>query len=82
MTAEDVKYSLERSHNESALARLAMLDHCEVIDDFTVKCVLPNPDASFLPALTNGGNVYSFQKKKLKVGEMSLELILQEPLLL
>ena len=57
MTAEDVKYSLERSHNESALARLAMLDHCEVIDDFTVKCVLPNPDASFLPALTNGGNV-------------------------
>lgn len=57
MTAEDVKYSLERSHNESALARLAMLDHCEVIDDFTVKCVLPNPDASFLAALTNSGNV-------------------------
>lgn len=57
MTAEDVKYSLERSHNESALARLAMLDHCEVIDEYTVKCVLQTPDASFLPALTNSGNV-------------------------
>lgn len=57
MTAEDVKYSLERSHNESALARLTMLDHCEVIDDFTVKCVLQSPNASFLAALTNSGNV-------------------------
>lgn len=57
MTAEDVKFSLERSHNESALARLTMLDHCEVIDDFTVKCVLGSPDAAFLPALTNSGNV-------------------------
>lgn len=57
MTAEDVKYSLERSHNESALARLTMLDHCEVIDEFTVKCVLQSPDAAFLPALTNSGNV-------------------------
>ncbi len=57
MTAEDVKYSLERSHNESALARLTMLDHCEVIDEFTVKCVLESPNASFMAALTNGGNV-------------------------
>ena len=57
MTAEDVKYSLERSHNESALARLTMLDHCEVIDEFTVKCVLQSPNASFLAALTNSGNV-------------------------
>ena len=57
MTAEDVKYSLERSANESALARLAMLDHCEVIDDFTVECHLKSPNASFLAALYNGGNV-------------------------
>lgn len=57
MTAEDVKYSLERSHNESALARLTMLDHCEVIDDTHVKCVLESPNASFLAALTNSGNV-------------------------
>lgn len=57
MTAEDVKFSLERSHNESALARLTMLDHCEVIDDTHIRCVLDGPDASFLAALTNSGNV-------------------------
>ena len=57
MTAEDVKYSLERSANESALARLAMLDHCEVIDEFTVECHLKSPNASFIAALYNGGNV-------------------------
>lgn len=57
MTADDVKYSLERSANESALARLAMLDHCEVIDDFTIECHLKSPNASFLAALYNGGNV-------------------------
>lgn len=57
MTAEDVKYSLERSHNESALARLTMLDHCDVIDDTHIKCVLESPNASFLAALTNSGNV-------------------------
>ena len=43
MTAEDVKFSLERSHNESALARLTMLDHCEVIDDTHIVCVLESP---------------------------------------
>lgn len=57
MTAEDVKFSLERSHNESALARLTMLDHCEVIDDTHILCVLDGPDSSFLAALTNSGNV-------------------------
>ena len=57
MTAEDVKFSLARSHNESALARLTMLDHCEVIDDTHIKCVLDSPNASFLAALTNSGNV-------------------------
>ena len=57
MTAEDVKFSLERSHNESALARLTMLDHCEVIDDTHIVCVLESPNSSFLAALTNSGNV-------------------------
>lgn len=57
MTAEDVKYSLERSHNDSALARLTMLDHCEVIDDTHILCVLDAPNSSFLAALTNSGNV-------------------------
>lgn len=57
MTAEDVKYALERSANDSALDRLQMLDHCEVIDDTHIKCVLTSPNASFLAALTNSGNV-------------------------
>lgn len=57
MTAEDVKYSLERSARESALTRLSMLDYCEVIDDTHIKCVLTSANASFMAALTNPGNV-------------------------
>lgn len=56
MTAEDVKYSLERSHAESAAQRLTMLDHCNVIDDTHIECVLPAPNAAFLTALTDAGN--------------------------
>ena len=57
VVAEDVKYSLERSATESAMNRLAMLDHCNVVDDHTVECVLKAPNASFLTALTDAGNV-------------------------
>jgi ABC-type transport system substrate-binding protein len=57
LTAEDVKYSLERSHELSALQRLDMLDHCEVISDTEVVCYLPEPNAVFLTALTDAGNV-------------------------
>ena len=56
-TAEDVKYSLERSANESAMNRLSMLDHVEVISPTEVKCVLKERNASFLTALTDRGNV-------------------------
>ena len=46
VVAEDVKYSLERSATESAMNRLDMLDHCNVVDDHTVECVLKAPNAS------------------------------------
>ncbi|WP_461811219.1 ABC transporter substrate-binding protein [Faecalimonas sp.] len=57
MTAEDVKYSLERSAKESALNRLDMLDHVEIVNDFEVNCYLKTPNAAFLAALNNGGNI-------------------------
>jgi peptide/nickel transport system substrate-binding protein len=57
MKAEDVKFSLERSRRQSALNRLAMLDHVEVVNDFEVNCYLESPNSSFITALTNGGNV-------------------------
>lgn len=57
MTAEDVKYSLERSHELSAMNRLDMLDHCEVTSDTEVVCYLTEPNAVFLTALTDAGNV-------------------------
>lgn len=57
VVAEDVKYSLERSATESSMNRLDMLDHCNVVDDHTVECVLKAPNASFLTALTDAGNV-------------------------
>ncbi len=56
LTAEDIKYSLERSANESAMERLTMLDHCEVKGEFEIDCYLKTPDATFLTFLTDGGN--------------------------
>jgi ABC-type transport system substrate-binding protein len=57
MTAADVKYSLERSAKQSAMKRLAALDHVDVVNDNEVKCYLNSPDASFLTVLTDAGNV-------------------------
>lgn len=56
VTAEDIKYSLERSAYESSMNRLSMLDHCNVISDTQIECVLKAPAASFLTALTDAGN--------------------------
>ena len=56
MTAEDIKYSLERSANDPAMNRLDMLDHCNVISDTEIECVLTSPNSSFLTALTDAGN--------------------------
>ena len=57
MTAEDVKYSLERSLKLSAMNRLDMLDHCEAVSDTELVCYLAEPNAVFLTALTDAGNV-------------------------
>lgn len=55
-TADDVKYSLERA-KEAKNVTLVMLDHVEVIDDFTVKCVLNEANAIFMDALTGPTNM-------------------------
>jgi peptide/nickel transport system substrate-binding protein len=57
LVAEDVKYSLERSHELSAMKRLDMIENVEVINDFEIIVHLPEPNAAFLTALTNSGNV-------------------------
>ncbi len=57
MTAADVKYALERSATESAMNRLGMLDHVEIVNDFEVKCYLKEPNSAFLTVLTDAGNV-------------------------
>lgn len=57
MTAEDIKYSLERSLELSAMNRLDMIESVEVINDFEVVVHLPNPNSAFLTALTNSGNI-------------------------
>lgn len=56
MVAEDVKYSLERSLNESAMKRLNDLKTAEVVDDTTIKLTLKAPNAAFLARLTDVGN--------------------------
>ena len=55
MVADDVKYSLERSNELSANSRIK-IDHCEVVDDTTVKVYLPSPSSTFLTTLTDAGN--------------------------
>ncbi len=57
VTAEDVKFSLERSATQSAMNRLSMLESVEVVSDFELICKLKGPDAAFLTVLTDAGNV-------------------------
>src|SRR5699024_4741582 len=56
MTAEDVKYSLERSAKESAMNRLDPVSHVEVLSEFEVEVHLNEPDATLLALLTDTGN--------------------------
>ncbi|AST93885.1 peptide ABC transporter substrate-binding protein [Sutcliffiella cohnii] len=57
MTAEDVKYSLERSVNDSALNRLTGVESFEVTGEFEVTMHLTAPNASILAMLTDPGNI-------------------------
>jgi ABC-type transport system substrate-binding protein len=56
MTAEDVKYSLERSAKLSVMKRLRMLDHVQVVSPTEVKLYLNEPNAAILAVLTDAGN--------------------------
>ncbi|MDI2587618.1 ABC transporter substrate-binding protein [Psychrobacillus sp. NEAU-3TGS] len=57
MTAEDVKYSLERSAKESAMNRLRGVTSVEVTGEFEVKLHLESPNAALLAMLTDAGNM-------------------------
>ncbi|WP_209123635.1 ABC transporter substrate-binding protein [Alkalihalobacillus sp. BA299] len=57
MTAEDVKYSLERSAKQSAMNRLRMVDRVDVVDEFTVNLHLNEKNSALLAVLTDAGNV-------------------------
>jgi peptide/nickel transport system substrate-binding protein len=57
MVAEDIKYSLERSFQLSAMKRLDMIKSVEVVNDYEIIVHLPEPNAVFLTALTNSGNI-------------------------
>ncbi|AOV08726.1 ABC transporter substrate-binding protein [Sporosarcina ureilytica] len=57
MTAEDVKYSLERSANESVMNRLRGVTKVEVVDEFTVDVHLESPNAALFAVLTDAGNI-------------------------
>jgi ABC-type dipeptide transport system, periplasmic component len=56
MTAEDVKYSLERSAKKSAMKRLRMLKSVTVLDGNKIKVTIDKPNAAFLAVLTDRGN--------------------------
>ncbi|WP_078544752.1 ABC transporter substrate-binding protein [Litchfieldia alkalitelluris] len=57
MTAEDVKYSLERSAEHSAQNRLAGVESVEVTGEFEVAIHLEQPNSAFLAMLTDQGNI-------------------------
>ncbi|MCT6922861.1 ABC transporter substrate-binding protein [Metasolibacillus sp.] len=57
MTAEDVKYSLERSAKESAMNRLNGVTEVKVVSDYEVEIHLATPNAALLAMLTDAGNI-------------------------
>ncbi|QAA21624.1 ABC transporter substrate-binding protein [Sporolactobacillus terrae] len=56
MTASDVKYSLERSLNKSAMNRIRDIKKINVINDHKLEIQLETPYAAFLAMLTDMGN--------------------------
>lgn len=57
MTAEDVKYSLERSAEESVQNRLSGVSSVDVVDESTVKINLEEPNSALINMLTDPGNM-------------------------
>ncbi|MFD1416078.1 ABC transporter substrate-binding protein [Oceanobacillus jeddahense] len=57
MTAEDVKFSLERSAEDSAQNRLEGVESVEVTDEFEVVVHLEEPNGALLAMLTDMGNI-------------------------
>lgn len=57
MTAEDVKYSLERSAKESAMNRLNGVTEVKVKSDYEVEVHLTTPNGALLAMLTDAGNI-------------------------
>lgn len=57
MTAEDVKFSLERSAKESAQNRLSGVIGVDVLSDTEVKINLEKPNSALLAMLTDQGNI-------------------------
>lgn len=57
MTAEDVKYSLERSAKQSAMNRLRGVESVEVKGENEVALHLATPNAALLAMLTDAGNL-------------------------
>ncbi|MFD1039369.1 ABC transporter substrate-binding protein [Virgibacillus byunsanensis] len=57
MTAEDVKYSLERSAENSAQNRLNGVESVEVTGEFEVVIHLEEPNSALLAMLTDQGNI-------------------------
>ena len=56
LTAEDVKYSLERSANESVMNRLNGVTKVDVSGEFEVQVHVETANAALLAALTDAGN--------------------------
>lgn len=57
VTAEDVKFSLERSAFDSALNRLSGIESVEVLGDNEVAVHLTTPSSAFMSMLTDPGNI-------------------------
>src|SRR5690606_29953242 len=57
LTAEDVKYSLERSAKKSAQNRLAGVSSVEVTGEYEVVIHLESPNSALLAMLTDQGNI-------------------------
>ncbi len=69
MTAEDVKYSLERSLNDSAMNRLRYVKEIDVTSETVLTIKLDQPYAAFLAMLTDMGNAIVAKEEVVGWGE-------------
>ena len=74
LTAEDIAYSFERMKTSSyRTAQAQLIDHVDIVDEYTINFVLPNTVATFLMEIATSFTCYSKKATEALGAEFSIK---------